>query len=167
MNLQRLLQKKRSAVLNKWLDDIFNTYPADTAKFLKGEKDMFANPVGHTIAANAEYILEGLIKGDDGATQSAYLEWIIRIRAVQDFTPSQAVSFMNSLKMVIINQLKTEIRKHNLWDEWEELEARIDSLTLMAFEIYAKMKEKIHHIRMKELEKSERFLIKLMENRRE
>ncbi len=167
MNLYKLLLKKKSVILKKWLDEIFDTYPADTSKFLKGEKDMFANPVGHTIAANAEYILEGLIKGEDVAALSAYMEWIIRIRAVQDFTPSQTVSFMNSLKMVIISQLKTELSKHNVCDEWEELEVRIDSLTLLAFEIYTKMKDKMHEIRMKELEKSERFLIRLMESRRE
>ncbi len=77
---------------------IFDTYPADTSRFLKGEKDMFANPVGHTITANAEYILEGLIKGADAASLSAYLEQIIRIRAVQDFTPAAGSVFHEQLK---------------------------------------------------------------------
>jgi hypothetical protein len=165
MNLHRLLQKKKSAIRKRWLDEIFTSYPPDACHFLKDEMDVFANPVGHTISANADYILEGLIKGDDTSSLSPYLEWIIRIRAVQDFTPTQVVSFVGSLKSATIGLLQTDIQKHNLWEEWEELSARIDTLTLMSFEIYTKMKEKIHSIQMKELEKSEKFLIRLMESR--
>lgn len=84
---------------------------------------------------------------------------------MQDFTPTQVVSFVGSLKSATIGLLQTDIQKHNLWEEWEELSARIDTLTLMSFEIYTKMKEKIHSIQMKELEKSEKFLIRLMESR--
>jgi hypothetical protein len=163
--LIRLLEKKKAIILKKWLQAIYDTYPADTSSFLKDESDMFANPVGHAISANAEYILDGLIRGEKSAELSPYIEWIIRIRAVQDFTPAQAVSFLNSLKTVIKGQLKPELHKHNLWDELEDLEAEIDNLSLSAFEIYSKMKEKIYRIRMKELEKSERFLQRLMESR--
>jgi hypothetical protein len=129
MELRKLLEKQRPAILKKWLVEIFDTYPADTSIFLKGEQDMFANPVGHTITINAEYLVNGLIKKDGDDAMSAYLEQIIRIRAVQDFTPSQAVSFMNSLKPVIIGQLKKQIVKYDLWDEWDEFETRIDNLT--------------------------------------
>jgi hypothetical protein len=165
MKLHRLLENKKPVILKKWLAIIFDTYAADTAKFFNGDKDMFANPVGHTITGNAEYIIEGLIRGEDAAALSACLERIIRIRAVQDFTPVQAVSFMNSLKTVISGQLKPEIRRHRLWDEWEELQASIDNLSLQAYELHAKMKEKIQHIRMKERENNERFLIKLTGSR--
>jgi hypothetical protein len=163
--LIRLLEKKKAVILKKWLQAIYDTYPADTSRFLKDESDMFANPVGHAISANAEYILDGLIRGEKSAELSPYIEWIIRIRAVQDFTPAQAVSFLNSLKIVIKGQLKPELHKHNLWDELEELEADIDNLALSAFEIYSKMKERIYNIRMKEMEKSEKFLQRLMESR--
>jgi hypothetical protein len=165
MELSRLLKKNKPVILKKWLAAIYDTYPADTAEFINGNKDMFANPVGHIITVNAEYILEGLIRGKDTASLSACLEPIIRIRAVQDFTPVQAVSFINSLKTVIIGQLKPEIRRHRLWDDWAELQASIDNLSLLAYEIHTKMKERIEHIRMKEIEKSERFLVRFMASR--
>lgn len=57
MNLHRLLQKKKSAIRKRWLDEIFTSYPPDACHFLKDEMDVFANPVGHTISANADYIL--------------------------------------------------------------------------------------------------------------
>jgi len=162
--LRSLLLKKKSGILKKWLGEIFDTYPADTSRFLKAEKDMFANPVGHTIAANIEHLLNGLIKKGDTASLAAYLEQIIRIRAVQDFTPSQAVSFINSLKTVITGQLETEIYKYNLRDEWGEFQTRIDSLTQCACELHREMKQRIDIIRTKEREKSEKFLTTLMES---
>ncbi len=165
MELSKLLEKKRPAILKKWLGEIFDTYPADTSRFLKGEKDMFANPVGHNIAVNTERLLTGLIRKDADATLSAYLEQIIRIRSVQDFSPSQAVSFMNSLKTVITGQLETEIHKYNLLDEWGKFETRIDSLTQCAYELHTQMKQRIDIIRTKEIDKSERFVKRLMESR--
>ena len=165
MELSKLLEKQRPAILKKWLDEIFDTYPADTSRFLKGENDRFANPVGHTIAANAERVLNGLMKKADTASLAAFLEQIMRIRAVQDFTPSQAVSFINSLKTVITGQLKTELHKYNLGDEWGEFENRIDSLSQCAYELHTEMKRRIDIIRTKELDNSERFLKRLTECR--
>jgi len=165
MELRSLIKKKKAVILKKWLAAIYDTYPADTVEFIAGENDMFANPAGHTITANVEYILEGLIRGEDTSALSAYVECIIRIRAVQDFTPAQATSFISSLETVIFSQLKPEICRHNLLDEWEELQARIDNLTLLACGIHAKMKERIQHIRMKEIEKSEGFMVRLMGSR--
>jgi len=165
MELSKLLEKNRPAILKKWMGEIFDTYPADTSRFLKGQRDRFANPVGHTITVNAEFILEGLIKGDDAGRLSGYLKQIIRIRAVQDFTPSQAVAFMESLKPVITGQLKTEINKYNLLDDWAELETHIDSLTQCAYELHTEMKKRINSIRTKEIDKGEKFLARLMESR--
>jgi len=162
MELHRLLEKKKPVILEKWLAAIYDTYPADTARFLEREMDMFSNPVGYNSSANACHILEGLTRGEEEATMSSFLEEIIRIRAVQDFTPDQAVSFVSRLKTVIADQLEPEIRRYNLWSEWEGLQASIDNLKLMAYEIHAKMKQKIQHIRMKELENNERIRMKLM-----
>jgi len=165
MELLSLLEKKKSVILKEWLAAIFATYPDDTAKFLKDGADLFSNPVGHSITTNAEYILEGLIRGEDTDAILAYIEPIIRIRAVQDFTPAQAASFINSLKPVLLHQIESEISGRSLWDEWEELHSTIDNLSLAAFELFGKMNERIEHIRMKEIENNERFLIKLMGNR--
>ena len=164
MELSTLLENNRPAILKKWLAEIFDTYPADTSRFLNNRQDRFANPVGHTITVNAGYILEGLVKGSDTRSLTACLEDIIRIRAVQDFTPSEAVSFMARLKTVITGQLKTEINKYNLLADWAEFETRIDSLTQCAYELHAEMKKRIDSIRTEEIVRSERFAMRLMKS---
>jgi len=165
MELRRLLEKKKSLVLREWIAAIFDTYPDDTGKFFQDEQDMFANPIGHTTRANAQNILEGLIEGVNIDALSAYVEAIIQIRAVQHFTPVQAVSFINSLKTVMVTHLKPEINKYKLWDEWDELEAIIEDLTLQTVKAHRMMIERIQHIREREIENQERFLIKLMGSR--
>ncbi len=165
MELCSLLEKKKPIILKNWVAAILGTYPDDVGAFFKDEMDMFANPVGHTIMTNAENILEGLISGEDAHTQSVYIERIIRIRAVQNFTTVQAVSFINSLKTAIIDQLESEISRRNLRDEWDELQVTVDSLAPLALGIYAKTQERIEHIRRKEIENNEKFLMRLMGSR--
>ena len=93
MNLIQSLTAKKAAILRKWADAVFDTYPGDTAAFLRSEKDRFANPVGYATTISLDKILDGLLTGSDIHALSAYIEDIIKIRAVQDFSPPQAASF--------------------------------------------------------------------------
>ena len=154
-DLRSIIRENRAPILKKWLGEIFETYPADTARFLRSESDRFANPVGHTVSVNAGHILDGLIESADAAALSEYMEQVIRIRAVQDFTPAGAVYFIGSLKTVIAAQLRTEISRRGLQDEWRTLEAHIDSLTARAYQLHDEMKQKIDDIRAKEADRSE------------
>ena len=55
------------------------TYPKDTLRFLKKQKNRFANPVGSTISKEIENIYEELLKGIDVERVSPILERIIKI----------------------------------------------------------------------------------------
>lgn len=148
MNLMQSLREKKAAVLRKWATAVFDTYPGGSAAFLEGEQDRFANPVGYTIAAGLEKILDGLLAGGDINALSACLEDIIKVRAVQDFSPSQAVAFPQMLKKVIIDEIK--IGQVPTGD-WIELESKIDGLSLLGFDIYSQVREQIYRIRLNEM----------------
>ncbi len=148
MNLMQSLTGKKAAILRKWTAAVCDTYPGDTAAFLRSEKDRFANPVGHAVTINFEKILDGLLAGLDIQSLAPYLEDIIKIRAVQDFTPSQAVSFPILLKKVIIDEIKIE---QVLAGDWIEFESKIDELSLLAFDIYSLCREQINRIKLNEL----------------
>ena len=96
MRIENLLEQRKAAIVKKWFDRVIQTYPADTSKFLKNHKDPFANPVGQTVLRGLEALFDTLLKEPDTDTISSFLDPIIRIRAVQDFTPSKAVSFPGS-----------------------------------------------------------------------
>jgi len=98
--LGRLLLQKKVAILERWHLLILDTYPADSSRFLKQEKDRFANPVGSIISAGIEALYDELIGEMDPDRLSTCLDSIIRVRAVQDFSPSNAVAFIPLLKRI-------------------------------------------------------------------
>ena len=160
MNLMQQLTGKKTAILRKWAAAVFDTYPGDTAAFLQSEKDRFANPVGYAVTISLEKIMDGLIAGPDIQSLSAYLEDIIKIRAVQDFSPSQTISFPLLLKKVIIDEIKLE----QVPADWIEFESKIDGLTLLAFDIYSQCREKINRIKLNELKAGSTAFARLVDN---
>ena len=130
------------------------TYPADTSKFMIQEKDRFVNPVGYTITKEIEALYEGLLQGIEAISLQTHLEKIIQIRSVQDFSPSQAVVIIPLLKKSHPGGDETErIEIHQMMEEWFDLESRIDQLSLVAFDIYTKYREKIYEIRINEIKR--------------
>ena len=147
MALAELIEQKKKAIINKWYEHVVATYPSDTARFLKKESDQFANPVGTTTMQSLDAVFEGLLNGADIETLSSDLDPVIRIRAVQDFTPSKAVSFIFLLKNVVRECLTKEISKHKNKKEIEkELDVfytKVDGLCLIGFDIYMKCREQL------------------------
>jgi hypothetical protein len=79
--------------------------PGRYGTFLKGQKDPFANPVGKTTHQSLDALVDALITGAGRDVMAAALDPILRIRAVQTFTPSKATSFVFSLKQIIRQHL--------------------------------------------------------------
>jgi hypothetical protein len=151
MTLEQFLSEKKPAIMEKWFDLILDTYPADTTSFLKKQKDRFTNPVGHTIYEGLGKILDELIHGVDIERVSPFLDGILRVRAVQDFTASRAVSFIFSLKKVVWEEMKSDKNFAVPFDELRELDSHIDSLALASFDIFMKCREKLYDIKANEL----------------
>lgn len=149
--LENLLREKSATILKRWFDMILETYPPDTSRFLKQEKNQFANPVGNTILLEIENIYEEILHGIDTEKLSHFLDRIIKIRAIQDFSPAQAVAFIFHLKNAIREELGGEIRKDQLFEELLKFESRIDKLALLAFNTYVKCREKVYQIRVNEI----------------
>jgi hypothetical protein len=145
------LTRKKAAILKRWLNVLFESYPPETAVFLKKEKDHFDNPVGSRISQGLEGLYDTFFQEMDKDKVLNFLDEIIRIRALQDFSPSQALAFIFLLKHVIREELADPIRAEKLGAEMLELESRIDGLALLAFDVYSKRREKIYEVRANEM----------------
>lgn len=145
-----LLSEKTSSILDRWFDLVLETYPVDSRRFLKRQKDRFANPVGTTLSRELEGLYQEILKGVKAEEVSPILDRIVRIRAIQNFTPSQAVSFVFLLKKAVRAELEMEIRQEGLALELLEFESRVDEAALIAFEIYMKCRERVFEIRANE-----------------
>ncbi|MBS1236879.1 MAG: hypothetical protein H6R37_123, partial [Deltaproteobacteria bacterium] len=127
MKLEDLLKHKASHIRKRWLDLIIETYPADSQRFLREQKDRFANPVGTTISRAVETLYHELLHGMDSEKVNSSLDEIVRIRAVQDFSPARAMIFLFLLKKVLREELHQEIEENTAaWEELLALESRVD-----------------------------------------
>lgn len=160
MKLIGLLEEKRSVILKRWFEAVIDTYPTDTSGFMKKQKDQFSNPVGYTISQGIESILDALMEGKELAAGLSFLDDIIRVRAIQDFTPSKAMSFIFLLKNVIREELEKEIRQRQVYDDLLEFESRIDNLALLSFDKYSKCREQLYKLKTDELQRMTFKLLK-------
>jgi len=151
MNLKQHLKEKKPDILKKWFDAIAGTYPGDTASFLKKQKAQFTNPVGYTLSEGMDGLFEGLLQGLLPDEVSRFLDSIVRIRAIQDFSPSEAVTFIFHLKKVVRQELGSEIlAQQGASEELAAFESAVDDLALYAFDLYMKCREKIYELKANE-----------------
>jgi len=163
MTLNSLLLLNKDAILKRWFDLILETYPADTATIMRKDKDQFTNPVGSTISREIEVLFRKLCEGIHDDKCQASLDSILKIRSVQDFSPSKAVGFIFLLKRAIGETLRNEICKESVMDEWLKFQSRIDDLALQAFDIYMDCREKICEIRVKQAKAEKEMAFRMME----
>ena len=149
--IKELLIKKKSSIVDRWIKSIYETYPPESFKFLNLQKDRFSNPVGFIISGNAERIFDEFINNNDYEKIKLSLKEIIKIRAVQDFSPAQATGFILTLKEAIYGELEHEIKNEKTYDEYIQIESGIDRIALVAFDLYVEAREKIFQIRVNEI----------------
>jgi hypothetical protein len=152
MSFEDRLSQKRATIVKKWFEFILHTYPPETANLMRKEANQFANPVGYTIFHGMEDLFDELLKGGDPEKISTLLDGIVRIRAVQDFAPSKAVSFLPELKRIVREVLEEDIRENRITaDDFAPFEVKVDGLLFLAFDIYTQCREKLYELKLNEL----------------
>nr|MBN2276394.1 RsbRD N-terminal domain-containing protein [candidate division Zixibacteria bacterium] len=150
MNLIEVLNEHRRDIENGWIRSILETYPPDSVKFFARQKDRFQNPVGQAISNGVAILLDELLADFNTAQIESAVDDIVRIRSIQDFTPSQAVEFIFILKKIIRDTIGNSIITHNLVDELVDFENRIDRMALIIFDTYSKCREQVYEIRIRQ-----------------
>lgn len=145
--LSAWLNERRGNVLDRWLDLVIASYPAESAAFLRGEKDRFRNPVGATLARELAVLLEALLGGNDDAARQA-IAAVVRLRAVQQLTPAAAVSFVPLFKRAVSDELGADWGSRAA--ELLQLFARVDELTLQAVNELVECREQVFRLRARE-----------------
>ena len=144
MKINDFLSKNREAIINRWLDLIFASYPKGSANILKEGEDRFANPMGWIIRNGVSDIFDGIVEKNNLDKFYSILNNIIRLRAVQELTPSAAISFIFHLKQAIRENLNMEDVD---FKELLLLESKIDDMAGISFDIYMRCREKIAELK--------------------
>lgn len=158
MTLGELLLKNQDAIVGRWLDHVLATYGADSSAMFKRQKDPFANPVGHSLRVGTQGIFETLLGGMDHGKIDIekirqYLHEIVKIRAVQKFSASEAVGFIFHLKEAVRAELVEAAGDPRFSDELAQFDRRIDRVALAAFDLFVQYREQVYELRVNEIKR--------------
>ena len=151
--LEDLLRSRRETVGQRWLELVLATYPAEATSFLSLQENRFANPVGQTTTHGLRALLDEFLDGMEPERVCAHLDELMKIRAVQKFSPSEAVRIVYHLKDAIREAVNDALDTPQAWAELRDLESRVDQLALFTFDVYVMCREKVFSLRLNEIRK--------------
>jgi hypothetical protein len=140
------LTDRREAIVDRWRALALEIYPQRASAFIAGERDRFQNPVGHAMGESLTDLYDGLVARAPAEEMRQALDRIVRIRAVQDLPPSEAVGFVFLLKQAI-----RDVTGVADAGPLSRLHERIDRLALEAFDLFVHCREKIYDLRVREI----------------
>jgi len=160
-----LLRAKKDAIVQRWVETVLSTYPEDAAALFARQQDPFANPVGRSVREGTAGLFDTILDGMDPEDLRRYLDQIVRVRAVQQFPPSQALAFVFSLKPILRTSLPEAVGDPRLAAELAELELRIDRVGLLAFDVYSECREEVSQLRINEVKRKVDWVLEKLNQR--
>lgn len=149
MDLAEAFRCHKNKIVELWVDYTLSTYKS--SKFFRREGNRFANPVGGETKEALEALFLLLASNADPGEFTAPLEHLMRIRAIQEFAPSQAVSPIHAVKHITRDILVADKKRCHLVSELYDFEFAVDMAVLAAFDIYMECREQLYSIRLEEL----------------
>jgi len=153
MRVASLLRERQTALHQRWLERVVESYAGDAARFFRREKNPFANPVGVTLKVETEALIAGFLDEAGADVLAPPLERLLKVRAVQDFSPAEMLGFIFLLKPVMRETLEDEWGTPEIVDEYLALCERVDAIGLLAFDVLSAIRERIHEIRVGEVKR--------------
>ena len=148
--LQRLLKERKAAILDGWMKRILASYPKDSSHFLGRKGDPFGNPIGSTFQKHIEIIIDQLGGDRDQEVMDAALMEMVKMRAVQQFSPSEALGWILALREVFRETLKDE-ELAAMGEELKGFDGDVERLLFKAFDQFAGCRERMFEIRVREI----------------
>ena len=131
-----------SEILEKWIEKVADSHPHSAAALCTPKPDPFRNPVGYTIRHGLAQLWEQLQGDMDADAIDSALDNILRIRAVQDMSASEAAGFVIPLRSILPQAPATS--------DLDLMNSRIDQLARAALEKYMQCRDQIRAARFHE-----------------
>jgi len=135
-------------ILEQWIKRVAGSHPERANALPTSNPDPFRNPVGFALRNSLSQLWQQLLGEMDPVAVDRALDTILRIRAVQDISPSEAVGFVDEL-LPLISRLPAQL-------DGMLLESRIKQLALAASNKYTQCREQIIAVRIHETERLRR-----------
>ena len=165
VTLEQRVRDRADAIAGRWLADALATYAAEASVVFGRERDPFANPVGHALREGTRGVVAALVDDVDVDTLRGHLNDMVRIRAIQEFSPSQALAFVFRLKDAVRAELGSVATDPGFDDQLRELDRRIDRIGLAAFDSYVACREQVFDLRVNEVRRSVAWSVERLNRR--
>jgi len=152
--LRELLRQRESEIVHAWMKDALAPYSERAVQAWTRERDPFANPVGHSLRVGMEAVVDWLLDGADPEPMRRGLDDILRIRAVQELAPGQAVAFVPGLKRILRETFGPHLEDASAREELANLETCVDEAALIAFDLYEAHRQRLFDVRVGELKRT-------------
>jgi len=156
MDLAEAFRNYREKIVGKWVEYTLSSYAS--SDFFRREKDKFANPVGGTIRDSLDKLFVLMSRGNDPEEFKVPVENIIRLRAVQDFTPAQAVAPLLAVKHITREILAADKERSVFIKDLYDFEFNVDLAVLAAFDLYMNSRERLYKVRIAEIKSGNHVL---------
>lgn len=156
MDLDEAFRNHKEKIVARWVEYTLATYTS-SGFFLK-ERDRFANPIGGNVREALGRLFTLLTRGSDVKEMAPALEQLVSIRAVQEFSPSQAVAPLNAVKHITREVLAADKERRHLVGELYDFEFAVDLAMLAAFDIYMQFRERLYKVRIDEIKSGSHIL---------
>jgi len=150
MQLEKILIEKRTSILRQWENCLLEKFAPETVQIFKKQKDQFANPMGHKISAGLGELFDVICDAGDHEVETPALGQLIKLRAVQQISASDAVSFVFQLKKIVRKESR-KAKAAEVYEEWLAFDARVDAAALAVFDMFMASREQVYKVRMSEL----------------
>jgi hypothetical protein len=157
-----LLKERTDTIIERWVEIVLSSYSPEAAVLFQKQKDPFANPIGASVRKGTRGVFEAILDGMDKEALRSHLDEIVRARAVQEMHPSQALSFVFTLRSIIrdvIPELEADPRFHR---EVADLDEMIDRVALTAFDVYTECREEVSQLRINDVKRQVAWVFEKM-----
>lgn len=160
--LKSVLQVHEEDLRGAWFERMLESYPEEARNYFHKVRKDFTNPVGSNLYQSLSALLHELISEEpDADVINEHVQLILRIKAVQEVLPSQAVSFIPALKQIVEKCCGAELKKSGVTlDEWLDFYSDIDTVALYAFDSYSESRTLIYEMRLEQIKETNDILVK-------
>ena len=149
MDLAEAFRNYEDKIVRQWVDYTLSSYKSST--FFKKGPDKFSNPVGGNTREALGQLFKLLARNADPAEFVAPLDQIMRIRSIQEFTASEAVSPIHAVKHITREILAKDSERKQFIADLYDFEFSVDLAVLAAFDLYMQCREQLYKVRIKEI----------------
>jgi len=157
MSLVSYLIEKKTKLFDKWKEVSLLPFQ-ESSTFFKNTAQ-FANPVSWATEKDLNLIYDSITGLLDAKSTDKALDGIVRLRAVQEASPSESVKFLYNFKKLLKDQFKDfdklKLKSGEIisLQEFVEMDLLIDNLIYRAFDLYMNCREQLFKIKLDQISK--------------